>query len=111
ASIPIVISCTSLPKEFDSFNSDKPSAVPFTNRRLVEQIARNSNRARVIYGDWGSTRPRDKRDFSNRPLDRVDYPAEHAWHIARNKDAGWDFRDAALAIVNSPVWDGNLGVW
>lgn len=111
ALVPIVLSCTSIPKMFDSFNKSVPSMVSFNNRFLVEQVARNSNRARVIYGDWGSTRPREQRDMASRPLDRVDYPTERAWLIARNKDDRWDFRDAARAVVGNPEWEGTLGIW
>ncbi len=111
ATVPIVLSCTSIPKMFTSFSADAPTAVPFSNRQLLEQVARNSNRARIIYGDWGSTRPREIGGFANRPLDRVDYPTERAWHIGRNKEDEWGFRDAARAIVNSVEWDGNLGIW
>lgn len=109
--VPVVCSCTSMPKLFTGFSSGEPSVVPFTNRQLVEQIARRSNRARIVYGDWGSTRPREQGGFANRPLDRVDYPGDTAWHIARNREDEWDFRDAALAIMNCNVWDGGLGIW
>jgi hypothetical protein len=51
ASVPIIISCTSMPKGFEAYNGAKPYSVPFSNRQLVEQIARNTNRARVVYGD------------------------------------------------------------
>lgn len=109
--VPVICSCTSIPKVFTIFNSEDPIRVPFSNRLLVEQLARNTNRERVIYGDWGSTRPRERSGIFSRPLDRIDYPTDTAWYIARNKDDGWDFRDAALAIVNSEEWDDNLGIW
>ena len=109
--VPLICSCTSIPKMFTIFNSESPTRVPFTNRQLVEQLARNTNRERVIYGDWGSTRPRERSSIFARPLDRIDYPTDNAWYIARNKDDGWDFRDAALAVVNSDEWDDNLGIW
>ncbi len=111
ATVPIVLSCTSIPKMFTEFNSEKPVEVPFNNRQLVEQVAQSSNRARVIYGDWGGTRPRENGGFASRPLDRVDYPTRQAWHIARKKDDKWNFQKAANAIVNSGVWDGNLIIW
>eukprot|EP01132_Coremiostelium_polycephalum_P008800 gene8800-10807_t len=111
AAVPIVLSCTSMPKMFTSFSGDRPAVVAFQNRQLVEQVARNSNRTRVIYGDWGSTRPRDAGGFGNRPIDRVDYPTSSAWCIARNKEDEWDFRTAAIAIVESPEWDGGLRIW
>jgi hypothetical protein len=111
ATVPIVVSCTSMPKIFTDFDGGI-TTVPFTNRSLVDQIRRRrSNRTSIIYGDWGSTRPREPAGFANRPLDRVDYPTDVAWQIARNKSNNWDFRLAAQAIMSRPDWDGNLGIW
>ncbi len=109
--VPVVCSYTSVPRMFTNYSSPSPEPVVFSNRQLVEQIARRSNRARVIYGDWGSTRPREPGGFAGRPLDRIDYPGDSAWYISRNKEDGWDFRDAALAVVSSSFWDGSLGIW
>jgi hypothetical protein len=111
ATVPIVLSCTSIPDMFTAFSGEEPTTVPFANRQLVDDVIRNTNRARIIYGDWGSTRPRQQNGFANRPLDRVDYPTERAWLIARNKEDQWDFRDAAIAILDSSLWNGNLGIW
>lgn len=111
ATVPIVLSCTSMPKMFSDYDGGV-SRVPFTNRNLVDQIRqRRANRARIIYGDWGSTRPREPSGFASRPLDRVDYPTDMTWCIARNKGDEWDFQRAAQAIVASPEWDGDLGIW
>lgn len=111
ATVPIVLSCTSMPKMFTEYDGGI-TPVPFTNRTLLDQSTRRwSNRTRIIYGDWGSTRPREPSGFASRPLDRVDYPTQNAWNIARNKSQNWDFRLAAQAIVRSGDWDGNLGVW
>ena len=110
ANVPVILSCTSMPKMFSAFSG--VTLVPFANRQLVDQISRNSNRASVIYGDWGSTRPREHRSFANRPFDRIDYPTDGAWYIARNKDDEWDFKSAAKELIqNSGVWNGNLGIW
>ena len=111
ATVPAVVSCTSIPKMFTNFNSPRPTSVAFSNRQLVEQVARTSNRARVIYGDWGSTRPREHGGIASRPIDRIDYPSTNSWHIARNKNEGWSFKEAALAILADPAWDENLGIW
>jgi hypothetical protein len=111
AAVPIVISCTSIPKMFTEYNGNTPAKVDFNNRLLVDQVAQNSNRARIVYGDWGGTRPREIGGFANRPLDRVEYPTNQAWYIARKKDDKWNFKEAALTIVNSSAWDGNLGIW
>lgn len=112
ADVSIVLSCTSMPKMFTNFDGGI-SRVPFSNHELVDQIRRNrgNRRARIIYGDWGSTRPREPSGFASRPLDRIDYPTEHNWCIARNRQAAWDFQQAAQAIVASPEWQGDLGIW
>ena len=111
ATVPIVLSCTSMPKLFMDFDGGV-SRVPFSNHQLVGQIRRRrANRTRIIYGDWGSTRPREPSGFAGRPVDRIDYPTDTMWCIARNKDEGWNFRRAAEAIVESPEWEGDLGIW
>ena len=110
ASVPVVLSATSIPKLFGEYSGI--SRVQFGNRELTKQIEQQSNRTFVIYGDWGSTRPREQREYARPPLERVDYPTEDAWYIARNRDEQWDFRQAATAMVDeSGVWDGGLGIW
>jgi hypothetical protein len=111
ATVPIVLSCTSMPKLFTPYDGGV-SRVPFNNRQLVDQIKqRRSNRRSIIYGDWGSTRPREPSGFATRPIARVDYPTDTQWCIARNKQAEWDFKRAAQAIIDSPEWEGDLDIW
>lgn len=110
ANVPVVLSCTSMPRIFSQFSG--VTRVPFNNRQLVDWISRRSNRTTVIYGDWGSTRPREPGGFAIRPLDRIDYPTPDAWFIVRNKDEEWDFKAAAEELIkNSGGWDGNLNIW
>ena len=110
AKVPTVLSCTSMPKMFTTFDNGV-STVEFTNHQLVQQIQRNSNRSSIVYGDWGSTRPREPSGFGMRPIDRIDYPTDRAWYIARNKEDEWDFKRAAAAIIASSQWQGDLGIW
>lgn len=111
ANIPIIVSCTSMPKIFTDYDSGI-TRVPFSNRELVSQIRhRRSNKLRIFYGDWGSTRPREPSGFASRPVDRIDYPTDALWCIARNREENWSFHDAAEAIVGSSDWVGNLGIW
>ena len=110
AEVPIVVSCTSMPKQFHEFQGC--TTVSFNNRSLVEQIARNHNRRRIVYGDWGSTRPREPAEFRQRPTDRIDYPTETSWIIARNSEEQWDFCEAANAVVHeSGYWEDGLDIW
>lgn len=106
--VPIAVSCTSMPKGFQEIEGIEE--MPFSNHELLSQIRRGTNREMILYGDWGSTRPRDDA-FGRTPLPRIDYPTDSAWHIARNKEENWGYQRAAQNIVNSPAWDGSLGVW
>ena len=111
ASVPIVLSCTSMPKMFTEFDGGV-YRVPFTNRQMIDQLRnRWGNQRTIVYGDWGSTKPREPAGFASRPLDRVDYPKSDAWIIARNKEEEWDFQRAAQAIIASAEWGGDLDIW
>lgn len=107
--IPIVVSCTSMPKGYHNL-AGGISEVYFTNRELVSQLQRQTNRELVIYGDWGSTRPRED-GFGRTPLPRIDYPTSESWLIARDRDEDWSYQDAAIAIMRSNGWNGDLGIW
>lgn len=108
ARVPIAVSCTSMIKGFQEIEGLEEKS--FSNHELLNQIRRSTNREIILYGDWGSTRPRED-GFGRTPLPRIDYPSDNAWYIARNKDDDWGFQRAAQTIVDSPAWDGNLGVW
>ena len=109
ASVPIVLSCTSMPKVFSAYSGI--TSVPFNNRVLVDQVSRRTNRRSTVYGDWGSTRPREVVGFRGRPLDRIDYPTRDSWIIVRDKGENWNFKTAAGELVNSDCWNGNLNIW
>lgn len=110
ADIPIVVSCTSTPKDYSWVEGVRE--IPFTNRLLIDQVRAATNRATIVYGDWGSTRPREEAGFGSRPLDRIDYPMAKSWQVARSKQKQWTFQDAAKQIVsNSQIWDGGLKIW
>jgi hypothetical protein len=106
--IPMVVSCTSMPKEYHEMSG--VSTVPFSNHNLLQQLRGSTNREIIIYGDWGSTKPREE-GFGRTPLPRIDFPTADTWLIARDKDAGWTYTDAANAIVECSAWSGDLGIW
>ncbi len=107
AEVPVVVSCTSFPTDFTSF--DGIDVLGFTNRDLVAQVQQTTN-LRVVYGDWGTTRPR-RYGHASPPRNRIDYPTDISWVFARNQDNSVDFQEAAQRIVGSPHWSGRLGVW
>ncbi len=106
--VPFVVSCTSIPKSYGDIEGIAERS--FSNRNLVNQLRRSSNRDVIIYGDWASTKPRDN-SGERLPPPRIDYPAAESWLIARDTERNWSYRDAAQAIVQSPAWDGNLNIW
>lgn len=106
--VPIAISCTSFPKDFTVF--DGAIDLPFTNRELIAQVQQITNHPRIIYGDWGSTRPRSY-GHASQPKNRIDFPTNRSWIFARNNGEEVSFPVAALRIVNSQDWTGDLGVW
>ncbi len=106
--IPVVVSCTSFPNDFTPF--DGVDEKGFTNRDLVAQIRQATNHPRVIYGDWGSTRPRSN-GFGSTPKNRIDYPTDTGWIFARNNDVSISFQEAAQRIIDSDYWTGDLGIW
>ncbi|MDB5587869.1 MAG: hypothetical protein JWP26_2839 [Devosia sp.] len=106
--IPVAISCTSFPKDFTSYNGT--DEVGFTNRDLIAQVQRSTNHPRIIYGDWGTTRPRSY-GHASQPKNRIDYPTDNSWIFARDDDQSVDFQTAAARITNSDQWSGDLGIW
>lgn len=107
-SVPIVISCTSFPKDFTAY--DGTSVVDFTNRELIAQVRRATNHPHIVYGDWGTTKPRSY-GHASQPKNRIDYPTENSWIFARDQNNSVDFKTAATRIRSSGQWMGNLGIW
>jgi hypothetical protein len=110
AQIPFVVSYTTIPKGFAEVEGSE--FVAFDNRECVAELKQLTNRQRITYGDWGSTRPRE-RGMASRPKPRVDLALRNGWLSARNKEENWNFDDAAREIMDSARWaevDG-LGVW
>ncbi len=106
--IPIAISCTSFPRDFTRY--DGAGEQVFSNRELIAQVQRTTNHPKIIYGDWGSTRPRSYGRASP-PKNRIDYPTDNSWVFVRDRDKSVDFQTAAARITDSEFWSGELGVW
>ncbi|MCE2522644.1 MAG: beta family protein [Rhodobacteraceae bacterium] len=106
--IPVAVSCTSFPREFTDYDGTAECA--FTNRKLIAQVRRITNRPKVIYADWGTTRPR-RYGHANAPKNRIDYPTDTSWVIARDQDGQVSFQEAARRITSSQHWSGDLGIW
>lgn len=106
--VPIAISCTSFPNDFTVF--DGLVDQPFTNRALIAQVQQGTNHPRIVYGDWGSTRPRSY-GHASQPKNRIDFPTDNSWLFARNNGTEVSFTVAAQRVVGNPAWTGGLGIW
>ena len=106
--IPICVSSTSFPRDFTPYEG--APVVPFQERQLAVEVARATNHPRIIFGDWGSTRPRSYARAST-PKTRIDFPLDEAWVIARGQKTEIDMPTAADRIVAADGWTGALGIW
>lgn len=106
--VPIGISCTSFPDDFTQF--DGLVEKTFSNRALIAQVQQGTNHPHIVYGDWGSTRPRSY-GHASAPKNRIDFPTDGSWLFARNNQFEVSFPVAAQRIVGSAQWSGNLGIW
>lgn len=109
--IPIVVSYTTIPDGYTDVKGTK--FTPFNNREVVEEIRQISNRPNIIYGDWGSTRPRTMRGPLHPASPRIDIATRSGWLSARNAKEHWDYPDAASTILNSSEWKqiGHEPIW
>ncbi len=108
AEIPLAVCCTMFPSDFTVF--DGIEELGFSNRDLIVQIRQATNHPKIIYGDWGSTKPRAYA-YSSQPKNRIDYPTDNGWVFARDQDDSVSFQVAAKRITGSQQWSGGLGIW
>jgi len=107
--IPIAVCCTTFPSDFTVF--DGIEELGFSNRDLLAQIRQATNHPRMIYADWGSTKPRAY-GHASAPKNRIDYPTDKGWVIARDNDDPVSFQTAAKRIIAAKgKWTGGLGIW
>jgi hypothetical protein len=107
--IPIAVCCTTFPSDFTVF--DGIEELGFSNRDLLAQIRQATNHPRMIYSDWGSTKPRSY-GHASAPKNRIDYPTDKGWVIARDNVDPVSFQTAAKRIVAAKgKWTGGLGIW
>lgn len=107
--IPIAVCCTTFPSDFTVF--DGIEELGFSNRDLLAQIRQATNHPRMIYADWGSTKPRAY-GHASAPKNRIDYPTDKGWVIARDNDDPVSFQTAAKRIIGAKdKWTGGLGIW
>ncbi|MEM9733824.1 MAG: hypothetical protein AAF903_10130 [Pseudomonadota bacterium] len=104
----VIISSASFPREFSNFEG--VVSIPIGNRSLFNSVSARFNQEKIIYGDWGSTKPRAYQG-GGKPIARIDYALRDRWVVSRNKDDEWGYEEAAENLVSSAEWDPAINVW
>ena len=105
---PIVVASTNFPREFSQVEGLVQKTIQ--SRRVFATLRQALNQPVLVYGDWGSTKPRSY-DRSGPPLPRIDYATRSDWVIARSKDQTWSYATAAQRLVKSDFWRKEVSVW
>jgi hypothetical protein len=87
--------------------------IRMNERFMYNSLVRQHNAAKLIYGDWGSTRaPSDPVQMRNVP--RIDLPKPSEWiSFRRDKDLDddEDYQDIAERVIADTDWPKNLDIW
>ena len=108
----LVVSGSSFPDTFTNVHRRRP--VPISERFLYNELVRQHNAAKLIYGDWGSTRPPPMDPTPMRNVPRIDLPKPGEWIVFRRDDEmekDEDYQDIAKRVIIDPDWPKDLSIW
>jgi hypothetical protein len=108
ADVKIVVSGSSFPNEF--MNYGQYGEEPLQERPFFNGLRMQHNAARLIYGDWASSRPHGP-DGGGPGYPRIDLPLSNRWVFFRANAIDGNFRPLAEQATDSPLWDFNLNIW
>lgn len=108
-SIPIVVTGSSFPASFTSYSVGEK--VDVAERALFTQLQSANNRARLIYGDWASSRSPSEGGGGAVIPPRIDLPTELSWEIYRSDDDFPTFSDLAKEVMASEEYPSDLLIW
>lgn len=104
----IVVSGSSFPRSFTQYGIQGEEAA--LERVLFASLLRKHNLAKLIYGDWASSRsPVDSGGGVIIP--RIDVPQTRSWFIFRAKDEFGNYKDTAEKSLASGRWAYDPDVW
>lgn len=105
----IVCLSSSFPKDFGNIRGK--GVLSNDDRDLFDRLKRRHNDARLMYGDWGSTRSSEE-TIANKPRPRVDVPTEREWVSFRQEDKeGSGYSGQARKAKSDQVWSRIPECW
>ncbi|MGO4915695.1 beta family protein [Pseudogemmobacter sp. W21_MBD1_M6] len=108
--IPITVTGSSFPDSFAGV--DLGTSFPILERRLFLQLQQANNQARLIYGDWASSRSPSEGGGGGNPIPpRIDLATGAEWESFRCREEDGGFKVAAEAAVNSKNFPKGLSIW
>lgn len=107
--IPIITTGSSFPNSFTGYEMGE--VVNVFERSLFNQLQGANNRARLIYGDWASSRSPSEGGGGGFIPPRIDLATSESWEIFRSDDDTPEFSDLALEVIGSPSYPDKLKIW
>jgi Beta protein len=108
-SVPIILTGSSFPDSFDGFALG--DQVEVRERVFFDQLKAINNVARLVYGDWASSRSPTEGGGGNPIPPRIELATARNWEIYRLKEDKGGFRQAALSAQKSPNFKKTAGIW
>lgn len=107
--IPIIVTGSSFPDSFTGYSMGEE--VDVAERALFAQLQGANNRARLVYGDWASSRSPSEGGGGAVIPPRIDLATERSWEIFRSDDDAPEFSDLAQEVMDSPNYPTHLAIW
>ena len=107
--IPIIVTGSSFPASFTGYSLGEE--VDVAERTLFAQLQGANNRARLVYGDWASSRSPSEGGGGAVIPPRIDLATERSWEIFRSDDEAPEFSDLAQEVMESPNYPTDLAIW
>lgn len=107
--IPIVVTGSSFPNSFTAYSLGEE--VDVRERALFTQLQGGNNQARLVYGDWASSRSPSEGGGGAVIPPRIDLATENTWEIFRSEDGAPEFSDLAEEVMASGGYPTDLAIW
>lgn len=107
--IPIIVTGSSFPNSFSQYEMGEEVSVH--ERSLFFQLQSQNNQARLVYGDWASSRSPSEAGGGGIIPPRIDLATSNSWEIFRADDEYPTFSDLAEKVMASDAYPRYLSIW